>query len=665
LTVSAQDTATLRRAVQLYQAGDLNNAATACAIYLQSQPDDHRAHQLMALIRHDLNDPDGAVSHIDRAIALAPGIAGYQANKGAIMYAHGKPDAALDAYAKARDLDPSLDGVDTAIGLLCDALERPKQAADAYRRALAANPADISLHLNLGKALRETGNFQDAMECFATLTLLQPDNADGYYNLAIVQQDVGDHENAIVNIRRAMELVPDFAAYHLALARSARATADTALEQASYRTALRLDPDGESFHLQRVVTDIEDLLARGNYARADQRIRQAMSEFPIVPWWSYFRAAIALRLGLGDAARRWIDIARRRSVDCEPVRFLALEEKLAALEGNLADLPPAAPLPHPSYLLIKCWGYGFWSDVSHVLSSLLMGEITGRIPVIHWGSNSYYTDTPETDAFSSFFLPPSDITLAELASPDFRYFPHKWNAGNLQKECLDIWSGEGARKSGIYLLHRPEQVVVSDFYTQLSELLPWLEPEHPLYGKSVRDAYHDLYHRHFRLQPDVQAEVDAFIRPNFGGRPTLGVHIRNIDKGLENLRFEEDRAQILPTVERILEQQPDMRIFLMTDTTAALEEWRRRFGDRVFNAECARTDSEVPLTWRSDVGSHRRLGVEVIRDTYAAAACDQFIGLGCTNVVGMVTILKRWRDEDLHIIGEVSLLRENWLLHDW
>ena len=39
------------------------------------------------------------------------------------------------------------------------------------------------------------------------------------------------------------------------------------------------------------------------------------------------------------------------------------------------------------YIVAREWGFGFWSDMGHILSVLLIAEITGRIPVIHWGNN--------------------------------------------------------------------------------------------------------------------------------------------------------------------------------------------------------------------------------------------------------------------------------------
>lgn len=55
------------------------------------------------------------------------------------------------------------------------------------------------------------------------------------------------------------------------------------------------------------------------------------------------------------------------------------------------------------YLVIKAWGFGFWSDVSSVLGGLLLAEITRRRPVIHWGANSRFGDGTAKNGFDNFF----------------------------------------------------------------------------------------------------------------------------------------------------------------------------------------------------------------------------------------------------------------------
>jgi Flp pilus assembly protein TadD len=658
------NTPALAQATQHLQAGKLAEAEIVCNLHLTMQPEDHRAYQIMALIQHQLGNRDLAVEHIGRATELAPGEAAYHANHGAILHAYGDNENALAAYRRARDTGLAPGDVDRAIGLILDTLERPKEASEAYRRALSVSRDDAVLHHNLGNALLNAGDIDGAADSFRRYIALQPDIPDGYYNLAMILQESGDYASVLENLREAIKLAPDVALYHLALGKAELARGNDGGSYQAFREALRLDPDGKFFNLPKTVADIDGALERGNLAHADQLCRFAMVEFPPCPWWPYYRALFALQLNLRETAQQWLAMAKRSITEFAPVRFETLEARLAEIETKLELQPQHESSTAPSYLLIKCWGYGFWAIVSHVMSSLLLAEMTGRIPVIHWGSNCKYTDSPEDDAFQTFYLPRNDATLSQITSPDFDYFPDKWNATNLKREDVNIWTGRGSRQSGLYFLNRPEKVVVSDFYTQISELLPWLEAGHPLYGSSVPEAFQYLYRKYFKFQPPVQQEVDDFIQENFADRPIIGVHIRNIEKGAENPRFEEEQAQIMPIVMDYLERIPDLRIFLLTDSSEALTTWQRQFGERVFNAECTLRSDRDARTW-DDVDSRYRLGVEIIKDTYAAAACDYFVGLGCSNVAGMVVNLKNWNDEDLHIIGANAIISENRLLHDW
>ena len=132
------------------------------------------------------------------------------------------------------------------------------------------------------------------------------------------------------------------------------------------------------------------------------------------------------------------------------------------------------------YLLIK--SYGFWSDVEHVIGALLLAEMTGRTPVVHWGGNSYFTDDERGDAFGTFFEPLAALPRNDSAEEVDSIYPPKWSRDKLAENGLNVWDGAVSRLSGLYLLNRPEHLVVTYFFTQVVELPPWLPPDHWLQG---------------------------------------------------------------------------------------------------------------------------------------------------------------------------------------
>src|SRR5204863_5297276 len=102
-----------------------------------------------------------------------------------------------------------------------------------------------------------------------------------------------------------------------------------------------------------------------------------------------------------------------------------IRENLMAARGM-----PKPALPHGErYLLIKGWGFGFWADMAHVLGSLLLAEITDRVPLVHWGSESLFSDKSERDAFTHYFEPVSAVPLRQLARmQNASFFPPRRHA---------------------------------------------------------------------------------------------------------------------------------------------------------------------------------------------------------------------------------------------
>lgn len=371
--------------------------------------------------------------------------------------------------------------------------------------------------------------------------------------------------------------------------------------------------------MSEAVRLIQRALDKGNYGRADLLGRHMLAALPDYPWSPLLLATTALGIGEFAAARRWC-----LETDTLLARHPAgahghVETELRLLRARLDRAEPVAR--RGGYLLIKCWGYGLWADVEHVLSSLLLAEMSRRIPVVHWGENSFYIDDGTNDAFATLFEPLAPLSLAELAAETGDIYPPKYNRANLDAVGLNIWDGPHSRLSGLYLLNRPERIVVSDFFTQVAELLPWLRADHWLRGASVIDAIRLLYEKYLVLAADIRAEIEEFVAANFSTRPVLGVHVRNIDKALEDPAIATEIKQLMPMAEAYLMRRPDLRLFLMTDSSVEVDRYAAKFGDRLFHADCLRTDTVTPLTWR-DHDDRRRLGAEVIKDTHIAAACD-------------------------------------------
>lgn len=382
-------------------------------------------------------------------------------------------------------------------------------------------------------------------------------------------------------------------------------------------------------------------LDRDDVQRADIRLRNALAEFPGDPDFQLLLGELALRLGRPHTAGPAFEQARELG-----------GSPSADFRTGLAGADKAPP-SGPRYLLITEWGFGFWADMAHVLGSLLLAELTGRIPVVHWGDNSLFSRSDGTNAWSHYFEPVSSTEVAELARPGHTYFPPPWDAAATQSARSEAMRTTRPRATyGIGLLSRTESVVVSDAWLGVADLMPWIEPGDPLHGKSRIEVTRYLVAKYLHLQPDLRTGIDTFAAGVLAKTRCLAVHIRATDKVSEVSDLAAVNAQYLPWVERFLADRPDWHIFLLTDSQSTLQHFLARFPGRIIATASHRSDGRRGVHHMG----HDPLDVarQVIIDTYLAARCDAFVGNGASNVSLAVEFLRDWPD------GSYTLLGPDW-----
>jgi protein O-GlcNAc transferase len=375
-------------------------------------------------------------------------------------------------------------------------------------------------------------------------------------------------------------------------------------------------------------------ISKGNLALADFICRDVLAAYPGHAIALNLIGAIAAQLGLYDHAIAHFEMALAGTPP-----FVPAKDNLEKIKTAQARAPRPHATTSPRFLLIKAWGFGFWSDVSHVLGCLLLAEITGRIPVTHWGRNSLFRDGSAQDAFRLYFEPLSTFTLdTVLAGGATSFFPTKWSLANLHEENITKWQGEGSRMGGLHFLNRPETVAVSDFYVGVVDLLPWIPPIHKLRGKSLEEVYHYLVTTHLKPKGFISAQVEELDRRYIHGKPTIAVHVRGSDKRIEVANLDQVNKLYFDAIDR---EDPSWQILLLTDDTRCIEVFQQRYGDRIAVTDSIRTDNDLGIHYVPSV-DRVRLGIEVMRDTYLALRCTKFIGNGRSNVSAMVALLKRW-----------------------
>lgn len=379
--------------------------------------------------------------------------------------------------------------------------------------------------------------------------------------------------------------------------------------------------------LQFTPAEAERYLSEGTPAAAELIIRETLSRNPRDPAAWLVLSRVSAALGDGTGAERFARVAK-----------------------DLSDTAAPARGGGDRFLLIKAWGYGFCSDLDHVLGGLLLCEISGRTPVTHWGGNSLFSADPGKDAFREYFEPLSPFSIDDLVGKGHDFWPPKWRESNLRAERFQKQWGEHSRVSSLEMVHRPERVVVSDYHSGIAVLQPWIPAGHPMHGRPVDDVYRYLFSKYIKPAPDIKALVDEFAAAYFTNRPIIAVHIRGGDKYQEDPQLQQKIAVYPQAIEHLSQGNLSAKIFLLTDATQIVEDYKKRYGPRLIVADCLRTSTQKGLHYMG-YPDRRRLGVEVLRDMYLAARCDKFIGIGSSNVSCMISYVKAWPPGSVVMLG--------------
>lgn len=327
-------------------------------------------------------------------------------------------------------------------------------------------------------------------------------------------------------------------------------------------------------------------------------------------------------------------------------RVAALKKRSVAELG----LPKTKTRGGPRYVVIREWMEGFWSDVDHVLGACVVAEAAGRFPIVHWGAQSRYASVGGGNAWLRFFLPVSDTSIDSLPASATIY-PPKWSAADLEGIIETRGIGLDACSCSLEILSREEDVVVSDYHCGVAEFFPYITPDHPVASDSLHETRRLAVARYLKPAPDIIAKVDEFAERNFGGGPILAVHLRALDKVFEQDDLSEINTKYPDMIEAQLTKQPDMKLFLMTDSQEFANWCCERYGTRVVMTTASRSDGQVGLHHRTDVTDPSDLGVEVLVDTLLAARCDSFVGLASSNVSVFVRDLRSWPAGTCTLLG--------------
>ena len=159
-----------------HDAGDLDRAEWCYRAALAQDPANAEAHKLLALVVMEKGLADDAVTHIEKAMALAPDAAQYRHLLGRIRAMQG----------------------------------RHAEAAEVLRAAAAqAGPERITILCDLGLCLEQIQAWEDALAVYAEVLAQDPKNSTALHGKAGASAAVGELPRAKTTYEELLRLYPD------------------------------------------------------------------------------------------------------------------------------------------------------------------------------------------------------------------------------------------------------------------------------------------------------------------------------------------------------------------------------------------------------------------------------------------------------------------------
>ncbi len=198
----------LAAGLEAQKMGDRAAAEAAYREVLAVDPNRADALHLLGTLHIEFGDFEGAVEHIEAAIAQAGPTAQFLTNLGAALHHLNRVDEAETRYRGALELNPTNLDAHSNLGHLLLARDQTDEAIEHYEAACRINPDAAQLHKILGQLYFRHGQFDSAAECYSKYLELAPEAADARNKLGCAYLELERFEDAEAAFRSAYEADP-------------------------------------------------------------------------------------------------------------------------------------------------------------------------------------------------------------------------------------------------------------------------------------------------------------------------------------------------------------------------------------------------------------------------------------------------------------------------
>lgn len=302
--------------------------------------------------------------------------------------------------------------------------------------------------------------------------------------------------------------------------------------------------------------------------------------------------------------------------------------------GRAPDHPDDAVSTRPPLHVICERDVGLFSLIQQVIANIPWAIAEHRVPVVYFGSNTcYWTPTGyhgRKTVWEYYFEP----------------LVPAYPAASIPAPVRELIAAKPPSHCGVGYLADQEAFVSSHFGDHpglsgraLSIPYQWDDPD-----PALRQQAKEIIDRFIRPRAYIQEKVDDFVAAHLAGGYVIGVHARGTDAtSQQELRPFRQDSLVLPRyaaeIERLLDLQPQARIFAASDEQASLDYLAKAFGQRVISYDSRRHQSgeaagRGPTGWimpayiAQDRQAAAQNGEEAIIEYLLLSQCDYLVHNG-------------------------------------
>lgn len=202
---------TLRKALALQQAGEIEKAQRLYKAVLKKNPSSADANNLLGVTYRQLGFPKRAVEFIRKAIAIAPDRGAYYANLARALsdLPETRPDEILVVADKALSFSPNLPEARNMRAISLTKLGREDEAEAELLKLISDQPAYADAYRNYGVILRDREDHHKALEFFIAAVQLDPGNSEAWVQRARARFELQQFSESEPELLAAHKLFPE------------------------------------------------------------------------------------------------------------------------------------------------------------------------------------------------------------------------------------------------------------------------------------------------------------------------------------------------------------------------------------------------------------------------------------------------------------------------